>query len=116
VSVESAGYRWRIEALRQTRARVRFLSLEPLLGPIEGLDLSGIHWVIVGGESGPGARPMEVGWARSVRDQCLRANVPFSFKQWGGVQKKRAGRVLDGRTWDEMPDVGMRSSATPGRA
>jgi protein gp37 len=103
VSVESAAYVWRINCLRQTRACVRFLSLEPLLGPLEGLDLAGIHWVIVGGESGPGARRMEASWARSVRDQCLRAGVPFFFKQWGGVNKKRAGRVLDGRTWDEMP-------------
>jgi protein gp37 len=115
VSVESAAYAWRIDRLRRTQARVRFLSLEPLLGPLEGLDLSGIHWVIVGGESGPGARPMEASWALSVRDQCLRAGVPFFFKQWGGVNKKRAGRLLDGRTWDEMPDVhgtGPRSSAT----
>jgi protein gp37 len=103
VSVETAAYVWRIDCLRQTRARVRFLSLEPLLEPLEGLDLSGIHWVIVGGESGPGARPMKASWARSVRDQCLRAGVPFFFKQWGGVNKKRAGRLLDGRTWGEMP-------------
>jgi protein gp37 len=105
VSVESAAYAWRIDCLRRTRARVRFLSIEPLLGPLEDIDLSGIHWVIVGGESGPGARSMEARWAQSVRDQCLRAGVPFFFKQWGGVNKKRAGRVLDGRTWDEMPDV-----------
>jgi protein gp37 len=105
VSVESAAYAWRIDCLRRTRARVRFLSLEPLLGPLEDIDLSGIHWVIVGGESGPGARSMEAAWSRSVRDRCLRARVPFFFKQWGGVHKKRAGRVLDGRTWDEMPDV-----------
>src|SRR5580658_8663214 len=103
VSVESAAYAWRIDCLRQARACVRFLSLEPLLEPLEGLDLSGIHWVIVGGESGPGARPMKASWARSVRDQCLRAGVPFFFKQWGGVNKKRAGRLLDGRTWGEMP-------------
>ncbi len=105
VSVESAEYAWRIDCLRHTGARVRFVSIEPLLGPIEGLDLSGIHWVIVGGESGPGARAMEPAWARSVRDQCVRAGVRLFFKQWGGVQKKRAGRVLDGRTWDEMPVV-----------
>jgi protein gp37 len=103
VSVESADYAWRIDCLRRTRAHVRFLSLEPLLGPLDDLDLSGIHWVIVGGESGPGARAMDAAWARSVRDQCLRAGVPFFFKQWGGLSKKRAGRVLDGRTWDEMP-------------
>jgi protein gp37 len=105
VSVESADYAWRIDCLRRTRAHVRFLSLEPLLGPLDDLDLSGIHWVIVGGESGPGARAMDPGWARSVRDQCVRARVPFFFKQWGGVSKKRAGRVLDGRTWDEMPGI-----------
>jgi len=105
VSVESADYAWRIDYLRRTGAHVRFLSLEPLLGPLEDLDLSGVHWVIVGGESGPGARAMHAGWARSVRDQCVRAGVPFFFKQWGGVSKKRAGRALDGRTWDEMPDI-----------
>jgi protein gp37 len=103
VSVESADYAWRIDCLRRTRAHVRFLSLEPLLGPLDDLDLSDIHWVIVGGESGPGARAMDAAWARSVRDQCVRAGVPFFFKQWGGVSKKRAGRALDGRTWDEMP-------------
>lgn len=105
VSVESSPYRTRIDALRAVPAAVRFLSLEPLLGPLPELDLSGIHWVIVGGESGPGARPMQRGWALDIRDQCLAAEVPFFFKQWGGVQKKRAGRLLEGRTWDEMPNV-----------
>ena len=95
----------RIDDLREVPAAVRFLSLEPLLGPLPELDLSGIHWVIVGGESGPGARPMQRGWALDIRDQCLAADVPFFFKQWGGVQKKRAGRLLEGRTWDEMPMV-----------
>ncbi len=103
VSVESDHYRGRIDELRQTGAKTRFLSLEPLLGPLHELDLRGIHWVIVGGESGPGARPMDPAWARDLRDQCRRAKVPFFFKQWGGTNKKRAGRVLDGRTWDEMP-------------
>jgi protein gp37 len=103
VSVESARYRGRIDELRRTGARIKFLSLEPLLGPLPELDLRGIHWVIVGGESGPGARPMKPAWARDLRDQCRRTRVPFFFKQWGGTNKKLTGRVLDGRTWDEMP-------------
>jgi protein gp37 len=103
VSVESMRYVSRIDALRQTGARVKFLSLEPLLGPLPHLDLQGIDWVIVGGESGPGARPMETSWVLGLRDQCQQARVPFFFKQWGGVHKKRMGRVLEGRTWDEMP-------------
>ena len=103
VSVETARYKSRIDRLRRTEARVKFLSLEPLLGPLLGLDLSGIDWVIVGGESGPGARPMDPVWATDLRDQCQRANVPFFFKQWGGTNKKRAGRALEGRVWDEMP-------------
>ncbi len=103
VSVETARYNSRIDRLRGTEARVKFLSLEPLLGPLPGLDLSGIDWVIVGGESGPGARPMDPAWATDLRDQCRRANVPFFFKQWGGTNKKRAGRALEGRVWDEMP-------------
>jgi protein gp37 len=105
VSVESDKYRSRIDELRATRAPVKFLSLEPLLGPLRGLDLDGIHWVILGGESGPNARPMDPAWALDVRDQCHRAKVPFFFKQWGGKNKKRAGRLLGGRTWDEMPAV-----------
>ncbi len=103
VSVESAEYEWRVDRLREVPAEVRFLSLEPLLGPLSNLDLDGIHWVIVGGESGPGARPMKKTWVRAVRRQCRRAGVPFFFKQWGGVRKKEAGRKLDGRTYDEMP-------------
>ena len=82
---------------------MRFLSLEPLLGRLGPLDLSGIHWVIVGGESGPGARPIKAAWVRDIRGQCRRERVPFFFKQWGGVQKKKGGRILDGRTWDGMP-------------
>jgi protein gp37 len=84
-------------------AAVRFLSLEPLLGPLDDLPLDGIDWVIVGGESGPRARPMREEWVRSIRAQCEARRVPFFFKQWGGVQKKRHGRQLDGRTWDQMP-------------
>jgi protein gp37 len=103
VSVESAAYAWRIDRLRETAAHIKFLSVEPLLGPIPNLDLSGIDWVIVGGESGPGARPMDSGWVREIRDQCLEAGVAFFFKQWGGVNKKLAGRELDGRLWNELP-------------
>lgn len=103
VSVENQAYVHRIDYLRKTRAKIRFLSLEPLLGSLENLDLGGIHWVIVGGESGPGARPMQSDWVGSIRDQCRLAGVPFFFKQWGGVQKKKAGREFEGRTWDEMP-------------
>ena len=103
VSVENADYAHRIDLLRATSAAVKFLSLEPLLGPLPNLNLAGIDWVIVGGESGPGARPMQPDWARDIRDQCQAADIAFHFKQWGGVFKKRNGRVLDGRTWDEMP-------------
>lgn len=109
VSVENEDYTFRIDHLRQTRAHTKFLSLEPLLGPLPDLDLTGIDWVIVGGESGPGARPMQHRWVVDIRDQCRRASVPFFFKQWGGVQKHRGGRELDGRTWDEMPSPQPRS-------
>ncbi len=103
VSVEQPKFIERIDRLRTIGAAVRFLSLEPLLAALPALDLEGIDWVIVGGESGPGARPMLEEWALDIRDQCRRARVPFFFKQWGGVWKKRAGRQLAGRTWDEMP-------------
>ncbi len=105
-SVENALYTHRIDTLRQVPAKIRFLSCEPLLGPIPKLPLRGIHWVIVGGESGPGARPMERAWVEQIRDRCLGEGVAFFFKQWGGVQKKKAGRKLGSRTWDEMPAVG----------
>lgn len=94
----------RIELLRTAPACVRFLSVEPLLEDLGQIDLTSIHWVIVGGESGPGARPMNPGWVRSIREQCQAAGVPFFFKQWGGVRKKETGRVLDGQTYDEMPE------------
>ncbi len=113
-SVENSRYTFRIDLLRQTRAAVKFLSLEPLLGPLPDLDLQGIDWTIVGGESGPGARPIDATWVTDIRDQCQAARVPFFFKQWGGVQKKRAGRLLDGRTWDEMPDDPVHGSSTGG--
>ena len=105
VSVESQDYVFRIDHLKETRAHVKFLSLEPLLGPLPDLNLQGIDWVIVGGESGPGARVMQSGWVLDIRDQCQAAGVPFFFKQWGGINKKKNGRTLENRTWDEMPQA-----------
>ena len=110
VSIESERWVNRLQQLRETSADVKFLSLEPLLGPLPSLDLSGIDWVIVGGESGPGARPMNEEWVREIRDNCIENDVPFFFKQWGGAFKKRTGRILDGRTWDEMPKSASHSS------
>lgn len=103
VSVENDKYQFRIDHLREVPAKVRFLSLEPLLGPLDDLDLSGIGWVIVGGESGVGARPIKPEWVRAIRDQCIDAGVPFFFKQWGGRTSKAGGRELDERTYSEMP-------------
>lgn len=120
VTVENGGCIYRIEHLRNTSASVKFLSLEPLLGPLEELNLAGIDWVIAGGESGPGARPIELDWVRGIRDQCIESKVPFFFKQWGGVNKKKNGRTLDNRTWSQMPKVRRRRNldvqlASPGR-
>ncbi|MDO8670789.1 MAG: phage Gp37/Gp68 family protein [Dehalococcoidia bacterium] len=103
VTVENAEYAYRIDHLRMVDAAVRFLSLEPLIGAMPEMALSGIDWVIVGGESGPGARPMEADWARDAQRQCRRVDVPFFFKQWGGRNKKKAGRLLDGTVYDGMP-------------
>ncbi len=103
VSVENDKYKHRIDDLRQTGAHVKFLSLEPLLGSLGKLNLCGIDWAIVGGESGPGARLLNAEWVTEIRDQCLRSGVAFFFKQWGGVQKSKTGRTLEGRTWDQMP-------------
>ncbi len=103
VSIENQDYAYRARLLRSVPAAVRFLSVEPLLGRIDSLPLKGIHWVIVGGESGPGARPMKSSWVESIYRQCREKDVPFFFKQWGGVQKHRTGRELFGRTFDEMP-------------
>lgn len=103
VSVENSDVQNRIDDLCAVRASVRFLSLEPLLGPLPNLNLDGIHWAIVGGESGPGARTMDPEWVLDLRDQCAEAEVPFFFKQWGGVFKKRNGRELDGKTWSQYP-------------
>lgn len=107
VSVESKDYLWRIDHLRRTKAHIKFLSIEPLLGPLGKINLRGIDWVIVGGESGPGARSMNAEWVTEIKDQCVRAGGAFFFKQWGGVQKKRHGRELEGRTWDEMPELAV---------
>jgi protein gp37 len=103
VSIESDRYDWRAQTLADIPAAVRFISAEPLLGPLGHLDLHRIGWVIAGGESGPGYRPPEAAWFRGLRDQCTEASVPFFFKQWGGPTPKAGGRLLDGRTWDQMP-------------
>jgi protein gp37 len=103
VTVETSDYVDRIHHLRETQAKIKFLSLEPLLGPMSLVDLNEIDWVIVGGESGPRARAVSTDWIRGIRDQCVEADVPFFFKQWGGKRRKKAGRTLDGRTWDQMP-------------
>lgn len=103
-SVENAMYIHRIETLRLVPAHIRFLSCEPLIGPMPKLPLNGIHWVIVGGESGPGSRPMEPQWVEQIRDRCIASEVAFFFKQWGGVRKGKTGRKLGGRLWDEMPE------------
>lgn len=104
-SIESEMWLKRLLQLRETGAQTRFLSLEPLLGPLPTLDLTDIDWVIVGGESGPGARPMQADWVRDIRDNCVTRKVPFFFKQWGGVFKKRTGRILDNKVWNQMPEL-----------
>jgi protein gp37 len=109
VSVENADYAFRIDHLRRTGAKTKFLSIEPLLGPIPDLDLTGIDWAIIGGESGPGARPMAKEWVLDIIAQCGRAGVAVFFKQWGGTNKKKTGRELDGRTYEEFPvPLGLR--------
>jgi len=105
VTVENNDYVARAEDLKRIDCAVKFISLEPLIGPVPDLDLNGIDWVIVGGESGPRARPMEKQWVIEVKEMCGRLNVPFFFKQWGGVNKKKAGRELFGKTWDEYPRI-----------
>lgn len=103
VSVEDREHKYRIDHLRETAAYVKFISFEPLLGPIGYFDLEGIDWIIVGGESGPRARPMDPAWVREIRDRCIEARVPFFFKQWGGIHRRKNGRLLDGLIWDQMP-------------
>lgn len=118
VTVETADYTFRIDHLRQTPAAIKFISFEPLLGPVTNIDLEGIDWVIVGGESGPGARPMRPEWAVDIRDQCLAAGVPFFFKQWGGTNKKKTGRILNGQIWNQIPNApksNLRRKSTNGQ-
>ena len=103
VTVEDRKCAFRIEHLRKTRASIKFISMEPLLEPVEELDLIGIDWVIVGGESGPGARPLNENWVMDIKGKCQTSNIPFFFKQWGGVNKKKSGRLLEGRLWNQMP-------------
>ena len=103
VSIEDGSKLSRVRHLQEFPSGIRFLSVEPLIGRVSRLDLRGISWVIVGGESGPGARPMDPDWAREVRDQCVKRGVPFFFKQWGGIRPKHGGRILDGREWNELP-------------
>lgn len=112
VSIESDKYSYRADHLRRTDAQIKFLSLEPLLGPLPNLDLTGIDWAIIGGESGPGSRPMNKDWVLEIKRSCRTAGVPFFFKQWGGVNKKAAGRTLAGRTYDEMPKISLIKIAT----
>ncbi len=112
-SVETRDYLLRLDDLRATRAAVRFASFEPLLGPLTDANLKGIHWAIVGGESGPGARPMAADWVRSIRESCENQGVAFFFKQWGGVHKMRTGRKLDGRTWSAMPSIDRIATKKP---
>lgn len=103
VSVENSDYKFRIDLLRETHAGIKFLSLEPLLGPLPNMNLTNIDWVIAGGESGPKARPIKAEWVQDIRNQCIHASVPFFFKQWGGTNKKKTGRLLDGEIWDGLP-------------
>jgi len=112
VSVENEDYVFRIDHLRKTGAYIKFISIEPLLGPLPNLDLKGIDWVIVGGESGPGARPLYPEWVIDIRDQCRRAKIPFFFKQWGGTNKKKAGKELEGKIWHEKPSLSRQSEVT----
>jgi protein gp37 len=113
VTVEAAEYLPRLDRLRMVPAAVRFVSFEPLLGPMMGADLTGIGWVIVGGESGPGARPIQADWVRDIRDHCKLTGARFFFKQWGGRKKKEAGRLLDGETWSELPQPRLGRAMLP---
>ena len=103
VSIENNKFIYRCEHLRKTKSKIKFLSCEPLLGPIKDLNLKGIHWVIVGGESGTNARPVKEDWICEIRDQCISNNIPFYFKQWGGKNRKKSGRILQGQIWNQMP-------------
>ncbi|MFC1553437.1 DUF5131 family protein [candidate division KSB1 bacterium] len=105
VSIESDQYKYRIDFLRETNAKIKFLSLEPLIGPVNKLNFENIDWVIAGGESGSKSRPIEEEWVKDIRDQCIESDVPFFFKQWGGYNKKKNGRLLEGKLWNEMPEL-----------
>jgi len=107
VSIENDKYKDRIDCLRYTEANVKFISFEPLIGSIGKVNLRNIDWVIVGGESGPGARYMDPDWVTDIRDQCVKQKVPFFFKQWGGTNKKKTGRKLEGKYWDQVPNIEM---------
>jgi protein gp37 len=111
VTIENRRFVHRADYLREVDSAVRFISAEPLLGPLEGLDLSGVDWLIAGGESGPRHRPVKLEWLRELRDKCLDEGVAYFFKQWGGVRSKSRGRLLDGQTWDQMPDLRARQHA-----
>lgn len=108
VSIESEEYQYRLEHLKHTGAQVKFLSLEPLLGPLPDLNLDGIDWVIVGGESGPHARQIKQEWVIDIQKQCIATGTPFFFKQWGGVNKKKTGRLLKGKIWSQMPSIDIK--------
>jgi len=113
VSIENGSFKWRTDCLRQTEARIKFISLEPLIGRVGRLDLEAIDWVIVGGESGARARPIDPKWVLEIRDQCVASDIPFFFKQWGGVNRKLSGRVLEGQIWDQLPRVIDGTLSTP---
>lgn len=113
VSVENSDFLGRVDLLRESGSAVKFLSLEPLLGPLDGLSLAGIDWVIVGGESGPNSREIKTEWVTQIRDRCVADGVAFHFKQWGGTNKKKNGRLLDGRTWDQFPILDKARSSIP---
>jgi protein gp37 len=116
VSIENRRFVHRADALREVEPVVRFISAEPLLGPLEGLDLTAIDWLIAGGESGPGHRRMDIEWVRDLRERCAEAEVAFFFKQWGGRTSKAGGRALDGRTWDQMPSLRLTRAGQPALA
>jgi len=112
VSVENSEYTYRIDYLRMTGAFIKFLSVEPMLGPIPEMNLAGIDWIIVGGESGPKSRRLDLNWVLDIRDKCIIADLPFFFKQWGGTNKKKAGRLLEGKFWNQMPNQILNASGT----
>ncbi|NUU96718.1 DUF5131 family protein [Marinitoga sp. 1138] len=113
VTVEHEKYLYRLDHLKKIPAKIKFVSMEPLLSDMPYIDFDGIDWVVVGGESGPGARPIEPNWVRNIRNMCLEQDIHFFFKQWGGFNKKKNGRILDGRTWDDMPKINTKIERLP---